>query len=184
MARPHMDTRRQNFWTELIQKEDYIRLTWHERFRRIRKEKAELNFATKPVYRKEITRAIQSEKLPKLTNLEASSTLTRKIKVESDKVESDGPSASAVLFEMRPPSSKTKSLLYKGYSAIGEGRAAYLQARKIVNPEGKYEFPLTSSLEYGWKISDVNSDIKQTKFGRSRIVKDSFYRSNGVFGGN
>lgn len=174
-----MDTRRQNFWTELIQKEDFIRLTWHERFRNARKEKMELSFATKPVHQKINTEKVSFEKLPKLIKPEFSKAPIRR----DIKTEIDVPSAS-VLVEMRPPSSNTKALLYKGYSAIGEGRTAYLRARKVINPESKYEFPLTSSLEYGWKIADVNSDIKGTKFGRSKIVKDSFYRANGVFSGN
>ena len=84
--------------------------------------------------------------------------------------------------EMRPVTPTTRKLLFKGFSALGEGRYQYLQKRKQKKPEDKYEFPVTSSWEYGWKMtkSMKNSSICTANFGRTKIVKDSFYRTNGV----
>lgn len=84
--------------------------------------------------------------------------------------------------EMRVASAATKGLLYTGLSAEGEGRKAYLIQRKNKGPEEKYQYPLTSALEVGWKISDVSGtrENKPAQYGRSRIVQDTFFRTNGV----
>lgn len=85
--------------------------------------------------------------------------------------------------EMRAASATTKQLLYTGLSAEGEGRKAYLVQRRIKNPEDKFQFPLTSALEVGWKIREVGKkgEGKPAQFGRSRIVQDTFFRTNGCF---
>ena len=83
---------------------------------------------------------------------------------------------------MRVASANTKNILYTGLSAEGEGRKAYLLQRKNKGPEEKYQYPLTSALEVGWKIREVSGSIegKPAQFGRSRIVQDTFFRTNGV----
>ena len=87
----------------------------------------------------------------------------------------------ALLVEMRTVTPAIRSQLYKGFSKEGTGRYAYLQIRKIKKPEDKYDFPITSSWEYGWRLDDVVKEFRAPQFGRSRIVKDSFYRTNGIF---
>lgn len=87
----------------------------------------------------------------------------------------------ALLVEMRTVTPHIREQLYKGFSKEGTGRYAYLQTRKIKKPEDKYDFPITSSWEYGWKLDDVVKEFRAPAFGRSRIVKDSFYRTNGIF---
>ena len=88
----------------------------------------------------------------------------------------------ALLVEMRPSSPKTRELLYDGFTKEGRGRYLYLQQRYRKVPEAKYEYPLTSSLEYGWKLGDVikKEDIKKPAFGRTRIVADTFYTRTGI----
>lgn len=83
---------------------------------------------------------------------------------------------------MRVASANTRTLLYTGLSAEGEGRKAYLCQRKTKGPEEKYQYPLTSALEVGWKIREVSAKMesKPAQFGRSRIVQDTFFRTNGV----
>jgi len=90
--------------------------------------------------------------------------------------------AQGLATEMRPVTPSTRELLFKGFSALGEGRHQYLQKRKQKKPEEKYEYPVTSGWEYGWKVarSMGNFSMRPAEFGRSKIVKESFYRTNGV----
>ena len=115
---------------------------------------------------------------------------TNQLKAEQEKVNKDkkkdyaalaAADPNALLVEMRQVTPAIKSQLYKGFSKEGTGRYAYLQIRKLKKPEDKYDFPITSSWEYGWKLDDVVKEFRAPAFGRSRIVKDSFYRTNGIF---
>jgi len=172
----NMDTQRQNFWKESIHKEANVRLAWHMRFSK--------EFADQPVQQK-------SEKVkgrvPKIKIVDPQLIQTNAIKESvKTRVKHGEPSYQSneitKVVEMRPVSARTRNLLYKGFSALGEGRYAYLQERKQKKPEMKYEFPITSGWEYGWNITDAmkRSTTKAAEFGRTRIVRDSFYRRNGV----
>jgi len=74
----------------------------------------------------------------------------------------------------------TRSKIYDGKGADGKGRRTYLNLRNNVRPETKYNYPILSSWEYGWRLGDVIKieDLKNPEFGRSRIVADTFYRNN------
>lgn len=74
----------------------------------------------------------------------------------------------------------TNSLLYDGFTKEGKGRYQYLHARTYKKPEQKYDYPLTSSWEYGWRLGDVVKEFRAPQFGRSRIVRDTFFRRNGI----
>jgi len=83
--------------------------------------------------------------------------------------------------EMRGASPTTKQMIYTGLSSEGDGRKAYLIKRKDVNPEKKFEYPLTSSLEVGWDIHNVAKTMEVLpRYGKSRIVRDTFFAENGV----
>jgi len=84
--------------------------------------------------------------------------------------------------EMRPVTPNTKSALYDGFTKEGKGRYQYLHSRYEKNPEDKYQYPLLSSWEYGWRLSDViqKADIKKPMNGRTRIVADTFYTRTGI----
>lgn len=171
----NMDTQRQNFWKESIHKEANVRLAWHMRFS---KEFADQTVQTKKQKAKGF--------VPKFNATEVE-IIKMKGKNGDCKDTKRGDKTPALneklnLVEMRPVSPRTRNLLYKGFSALGEGRYAYLQERKQKKPEMKYEFPITSGWEYGWKITDSmkKSTTKAAEFGRTRIVRDSFYRRNGV----
>ena len=84
------------------------------------------------------------------------------------------------LQDMRPSSPSTRALLYNGISAHGEGRFAYLKKRALLAPEEKYEFPLLSSCEYGWKILQLSKNLRPSEYGRTCIVRDTFYRNSGI----
>lgn len=180
MARElNMDTQRQNFWKESIHKEATVRLSWHMKF-------------SKEFARDHSVKKVKSPKpLALLVKPTANINLNQSVSINPNKSKQltasqikglkAKPGASSFA-EMRPVTPATKHLLYKGFSALGEGRYQYLQQRRQKKPEQKYEFPITSGWEYGWKIttSMKNSSTRPAEFGRTRIVKDSFYRTNGV----
>ncbi|XP_077983237.1 protein SPMIP1-like [Glandiceps talaboti] len=180
MVRELMDTQRQNFWKESIQKEAYVRLAWHEKY-----SKEFAKDSAKAIRRKQrpdmVPKPVMTLKLPQLERAKKSDDKAKKeaeAKASFAMLAKKNPDA--LLVEMRPVSTSTKAQLYKGFSKLGEGRYAYLQQRKLKKPEEKYEFPITSSWEYGWRLDDVVTEMRAPAFGRSRIVKESFYRTNGI----
>ena len=42
----------------------------------------------------------------------------------------------------------------KQNKTVPEASRTYLSARKNISPEQKYDFPKTSSFEYGWKLNE------------------------------
>ncbi|XP_002740139.1 protein SPMIP1-like [Saccoglossus kowalevskii] len=183
MVRELMDTQRQNFWKESIEKEAYVRLAWHEKY-----SKEFARDSAQRIQRKKrpdlVPKPVMSFKLPSIDKSKQTSDKAKheeEVKANYALVAKKDPNA--LLVEMRPASRNTKKLLFKGFSKLGEGRYAYLQKRKERKPEDKFEFPITSSWEYGWRLGDVitSAEMKAPQFGRSRIVRDSFYRTNGIF---
>lgn len=61
-------------------------------------------------------------------------------------------------------------------------------------PEQKYEFPVTSSMQYGWRMYDERNKLLDermsgdtqaaVKHGIRNLVINSFYRQNGVLDEN
>ncbi|CAN9512614.1 unnamed protein product [Ophioblennius macclurei] len=93
----------------------------------------------------------------------------------------EGPTEAPPL--MRPVSPKTKQSLYQDSSHHGKGRRMYLQRRGHVKPEEKFDFPVLSSWEYGWRLGDYTLDYKTPSSAKSSVVRNTFYAKNGVFGG-
>lgn len=83
---------------------------------------------------------------------------------------------------MYPPPTKIKNLLYDGISREQKGRSLYLRKRCEQDPESRFPYPVTSSMEYGWNIIDLANrfDIKKPINGRRCIIRDTFYRRNGI----
>ena len=83
---------------------------------------------------------------------------------------------------MRAPTPETKKMIYTGLSSEGDGRKAYLLKRKTQAPEDKFEYPLTSALEVGWNIKKISetAEVKEVHYGKSRIIRDTFFAENGV----
>uniref|UniRef100_A0A3Q3KSD0 Sperm microtubule inner protein 1 C-terminal domain-containing protein n=1 Tax=Monopterus albus TaxID=43700 RepID=A0A3Q3KSD0_MONAL len=63
----------------------------------------------------------------------------------------------------------------------GKGRSLYLQRRGQIRPEEKFDFPLLSSWEYGWRLGDYTTVYRTPSCARSSVVKNTFYAKNGVF---
>ena len=169
-----MDTRAQNSWKELIEKEASTRVQC-----RIRDEetKDEDEWFKRSKYTQ--SRPFSVNQLPTITfpprpvrHKPADILLEHASKLK------DG---TKTLNEMKAPDEKTKKLLFDGFTKEEKGRYQYLRARTAANPEDKYEFPLLSSWDYGWKLNEVAQKFKTPPFGRSKIVEESFYRRNGVF---
>ena len=170
----NMDTQRQNFWKESIDKEAFVRLAWHARYskewardaaqvaQRPRKEGLKIN-------------ALQSLK----QEMEAKEKEEKESRKEVEETEKKDPES--LLVEMRPVSRDTREVLYDGFSALGGGRYAYLQKRKLKDPEIKYEFPILSSWEIGWRLQDCVTQHGAPKNGRTRVIRDNFFRPNGIF---
>lgn len=173
-----MDTQLQNFCVESINKEASLRFAWHLRYS---KQFAKSAFNSKPKKSglnlntnvSERIRRIESERKPLLRSAPPSQGGTGK---DARLTKSDG---ALSMRDMRPPSPNTQTLLYNGISAHGEGRYAYLKKRKALTPEQKYEFPLLSSCQYGWKIMEY-ANPKPSPHARTCVIKDSFYRNSGI----
>ncbi|XP_060925990.1 uncharacterized protein LOC133000133 [Limanda limanda] len=82
---------------------------------------------------------------------------------------------------MRPVSPRTSKALYQDSSHNGKGRRLYLQRRGLLRPEEKFEFPLLSSWEYGWRLGDFTLDYRTPCRARSSVVRNTFFTRNGVF---
>jgi len=174
----NMDTQRQNFWKESIDKEAYVRLAWHTKYsKEFARDAAVASMGSQS--RKQEGLKINAlnafkQEMEGKEKEEAEKTSQKKLE-EKAKTDPD-----ALLVEMRPVSSGTRKLLYDGFSALGGGRYAYLQQRKLKAPEVKYEFPITSSWEIGWRLQDCVKQQRSPSFGRTRVIRDTFYRPNGI----
>lgn len=172
----NMDTQRQNFWKESIQKEAMVRLAWQTQYS---KEFARGNFgktkAKKASINVEPVMRNLEEKLKLMTHEKSQKEEEKKVSIKEPR------ESHTFLKEMRPASPFTRKLLYEGFSADGGGRYAYLEKRKTIIPENKYEFPITSSFEYGWKNKEATKGMKPAEFSRSCTIKEEFYRPNGIF---
>ena len=188
-----MDTQLQNFWVESINKEATLRFGWHLRYS---KQFARTSTAQNAAHGKRqaskkkhglalnssVTERIQKmeeQKKPRPKSLSDGATSRATSVAMKDTRLTKSADGAATLRDMRPPSSNTRALLYNGISAHGEGRYAYLKKRRTLTPEEKYEFPILSSCQYGWKIMEYTKP-KSSPHARTCVIKDSFYRNSGV----
>ena len=82
---------------------------------------------------------------------------------------------------MLPVESEVKARLYHGITREGLGRCDYLKKRLEKSPDDKYRIQQCSSWEYGWDMpkEDPNT-FTAPKHGRTRIVRDTFYKRYGI----
>ncbi|KAH9519341.1 Protein atp6v1fnb [Bulinus truncatus] len=181
MARnPYANTQMQNFWKETVEKEAAARLHSFAKMKGQERNKPR----QLEVFRKKIEDNKPSvtllEKLPALSSDAKFSRKTGNLNL----ISSENALNDAILDEpeMRAPPPSIRKLLYDGFTKEEKGRYHYLQQRHQKIPEEKFAFPTCSSWEYGWKLEDVikKEDIKKPKFGRTKIVEDTFYTRNGI----
>lgn len=171
-----MDTRAQNSWKELIEKEAATRISCKLKQEENSKDEDEWFDRSKYRLNKPLTGNLPTTiKFPQKQSRKNTSEEIERLTEQLKK------SGSNLLTDMKPPKTETQALLYEGFTKEGKGRYQYLKARKSENPEEKFEYPLLNSFEYGWKLNDVAQEYKTPTHGRGRIVEESFYRRNGVF---
>lgn len=178
----NMDTQRQNFWKEAIEKECSVRVAWMDRnrgdvpYRDTKSVQEKRNAALVEKVKGSIPkRPEKSVTLPSINGTKNESPTNNHLTTEKRK-----PRADLCLTEMRPVSPSVRQLLYRGFTKEGKGRYQYLQARTAKKPEDKYEYPLTSSWDIGWHLDDVTTKFQGPMYARSRIVRDTFFRRNGI----
>nr|XP_046240903.1 protein ATP6V1FNB [Scatophagus argus] len=175
-----LTTQNQNCYREQIQKEMLARLAWKNRY-------AELYPSCNN------PRSISTEP-PQPPHLPADPRavlppVTRTPEKRSDLPPPPPPPVRSVEGEqrptvtplMRPVSHQTRFALYQDSSHHGKGRRLYLQRRGQITPEEKFDFPLLSSWEYGWRLGDFSLDYRTPSRAKSSVVKNTFYAKNGVF---
>ncbi|XP_065096874.1 protein SPMIP1 [Paramisgurnus dabryanus] len=160
-----LTTQDQNFYRELILKEAYTRLAWKMKYSQeypssstARQFKSIGLFNPPSVSKLTLPPVVQKPKTPVVTQRTLSETPL-----------------------MRPISPHIKASLYDGFSHEGKGRQLYLKKRSKQGPEEKFEYPILSSWDYGWRLGDYDSDCKTPANGRSEIVRNTFYARNGIF---
>lgn len=128
-----LTTQDQNFYRELILKEAYTRLAWKMKYSgeypissTTRRSKSIGFFNPPSVSKVTLPPVVQTQK--------------RKTPEVTRRVLSEAPL-------MRPVSSQTKASLYDG-----KGRRLYLKKRTEQGPEEKYDHPVLSSWDYGWRL--------------------------------
>lgn len=175
MSRMAMDTRVQNAWKELVEKEANTRVQCKLRQEEEAKNEDEWFVRSKYTQIKpgslNIPTAINYPPKPPKKDPAADIERIQK-QLKENQVN--------LLSDMIPAEPAVKNLLFDGLSKEKKGRYQYLQERKLDLPEQRYEYPLLSSFDYGWKLKEVAQEYKTPIHGRGRIVEESFYRRNGV----
>lgn len=135
-----LTTQDQNFYRELILKEAYTRLAWKMKYS-----------GEYP-----ISSTTRRSKSIGLFNPPSTSKVTLPPVVQTQKL--DTPAVTRRVLSqaplMRPASSPTRASLYDGFSHDGKGRKLYLKKRTKQGPEEKYDHPILSSWDYGWRLGE------------------------------
>jgi hypothetical protein len=85
------------------------------------------------------------------------------------------------LIDMYPVKKEMFDVLFDGHFKEGKGRYKYLNLRKQIPLEERYQHPVSNSMIYGWKLGETEQKFKTPTYARGKIVEESFYRRNGVF---
>lgn len=142
MARElNIDSVRQNFWKEEHLKEQKLRCEWYLKYGSMVKAKQ---------------KAMAATRLPlKLPTLYPKTPLSPPPAPKAVPSRVPSPAVEApMLSEMYPVLPATRALLYEGISHDSQGRYRYLNTRKLVVPEKRYLFPITTNFTYGWQLGE------------------------------
>ncbi|KAF4093937.1 hypothetical protein AMELA_G00007130 [Ameiurus melas] len=159
-----LTTQHQNSYRELIMKEVYTRLNWKIKYGK----DYPIRFAVCK------SKTVNPTAAPKVT-------LPPLVKAPEKK---EAPVLQPALSEaplMRPVSPQSREILYNGLSKEGKGRDQYLKRRVQKIPEERFNYPLLSSWEYGWRLGYYGHDYQSPDNGRSAVVRSTFYARNGIF---
>lgn len=134
-----LTTQNQNSYRELIMKEAYTRLTW------------------KMKYGKDYPIRFASRRSKEPLNTMTAPKVTLPPVVKAPEKKKEALKIQPALREaplMRPVSPQSRETLYNGLSREGKGRSQYLKRRTQKMPEERFEYPLVSSWEYGWRLGN------------------------------
>lgn len=113
-----MDTQRQNFWKESIEKEAMVRLMWYEKYGHELKDWVEQDAEERPLDKLNSARKTQVTKLP---SIPVKKYHKKKAEERDTLVElATSLTPDSVLCTMRPVTPITKVMLYKGFSKEGK----------------------------------------------------------------
>ncbi|KAK5934672.1 hypothetical protein CgunFtcFv8_015046 [Champsocephalus gunnari] len=181
-----LTTQSQNCYREQIQKEMLTRLSWKKRYSHLYPSNDPQNISTEGTNLPGNTQAV----LPPVTRTNKKQSdlplpplppLPPPPHLPPPEISPEGVGLPNVSPLMRPVSPNTRNALYQDSSHHGKGRRLYLQRRGNIRPEEKFDFPLLSSWEYGWRLGDYTLDYKTPSRAKSSVVKSTFYARNGVF---
>ncbi|XP_012773924.1 protein SPMIP1 [Maylandia zebra] len=180
-----LTTQSQNSYREQIKKEMLTRLTWRSRYAKLY-----------PSCYNPWNNSKEPTQLPQLPKIPADPQAVVPLVARTTEKQSDllprrpspppvcsvgGEQQLSVPPLMRPVSPHTREALYQDSSHHGKGRTLYLHRRGHIKPEEKFNFPLLSSWDYGWRLGDYTLDYRTPSSARSSLVKNTFYAKNGVF---
>ncbi|XP_047204698.1 protein ATP6V1FNB [Girardinichthys multiradiatus] len=168
-----LTTQSQNFYKEQVQKQVLTRLAWKSRYAKLYPSSYNSLEPTKLPQLSKDTQAITAA-VPRAPGKQIDLPRPPPLPKEG-KQHLDVPPL------MRPTSPQTRQALYQDSSHNGRGRSLYLRKRSYIRPEEKFDFPLLSSWEYGWRLGDYTVDYRTPSCARSSVVKSTFYARNGVF---
>jgi hypothetical protein len=166
MSRIPQDVKLWNFYTQQYEKENMARLQFH--------------FDTKRGIersRDPYARAAAGG-LPDLNPMDFAKKMIQEQKEKKKEVAERSKRINTAI-NMRPVTPDVKDKLFDGFTKEEKGRYQYLKNRKQKSPEGKYEFPIISSWQYGWKLDDYVT-LRKPAYARTRKIKDTFYTRTGI----
>ena len=175
------DTQIQKFLEESYNKERDTRLNWYKKS----KDGEKIQSKQFEVFKKKIEAACPkpTANLLELKHMKPKSYHKRLVKLDDNFATlALRRSKTDITADMRPVEPFVKDKLYDGFTKEGKGRYQYLNTRYLRVPEDKYQYPVLSSWEYGWRLGDVirKEEIKKPQMGRTRIVADTFYTRTGI----
>ncbi|RVE72505.1 hypothetical protein OJAV_G00038740 [Oryzias javanicus] len=169
--RGQLTTQSQNFYKEQIQKEMLTRLAWKSRYARLYPSTLSLQNGTE---------SMQLPPLPPDTRTPEKQNPPPQPPSLASTIAKDQRQPAPTLVKPASPRSR-KICLQDSSHPQGNGRSLHLQRRGPFRPEEKFNFPLLSSWEYGWRLGDYTLDYRTPSHARSAVVEKTFYSKNGVF---
>ncbi|XP_031424360.1 protein ATP6V1FNB [Clupea harengus] len=163
-----LTTQNQNCYRELIKKEAYARLAWKMKY-------------SKDYPRSFTSHQAKAQALPKLPVPKSILPPVFNLPERKREPSPQGAHNLSTAPLMRPVTPETRDALYQGFSKEGKGRHLYLRHRVLKGPDEKFDHPILSSWECGWRLGDYEKTYRSPANGRSGIVRSTFYARNGIF---
>ncbi|CAD0203013.1 unnamed protein product [Chrysodeixis includens] len=136
-------------------------------------------------YQKNLLKVLQTEKEKQVREIDTSIALAEELmRILDEPLE---PPVEVIIPEiipttedsvMKPIEQNVLNILYKG-TEKGAGKS-YLRARYRKAPEDKFLYRVATSWDYGWQQKQAIQLARHVNFGRSFILRNTFYRKNNL----